>query len=284
VSPRPPAPRAGRPDPGRGRDPRRTARPSGPRRAPPRDREGLGGEQVEGRHAVYELLRARRRRVDRVLVADAQDPSDLLDAIEREAQGQRIPVQVVSMARLDREARTEGHQGVMAHAARLPTVSLDAILRVEHAFLLVCDGVTDPRNLGAMLRSADGAGVTGVIVPRHRSARVTPTVTKTAAGAIEYLTFCDVGGVPAALDQLNRAGVFTVGLAGESAESIYDLDLATAPVALVVGGEEKGLASLTRKRCAKVVAIPQFGRLSSLNAGVAVSVAAFEVARQRGRH
>ncbi len=284
MSPRPPAPRAGRPDPGRGRDPRRTARPSGPRRAPPRDREGLGGEQVEGRHAVYELLRARRRRVDRVLVADAQDPSDLLDAIEREAQGQRIPVQVVSMARLDREARTEGHQGVMAHAARLPTVSLDAILRVEHAFLLVCDGVTDPRNLGAMLRSADGAGVTGVIVPRHRSARVTPTVTKTAAGAIEYLTFCDVGGVPAALDQLNRAGVFTVGLAGESAESIYDLDLATAPVALVVGGEEKGLASLTRKRCAKVVAIPQFGRLSSLNAGVAVSVAAFEVARQRGRH
>jgi 23S rRNA (guanosine2251-2'-O)-methyltransferase len=230
------------------------------------------------------LLKAHRRRVDRVLVADAQDPSDLLDAIEREAQRQRVPVQVVSMARLDREARTEGHQGVLAHAARLPTVSLEAILGVTNPFFLVCDGVTDPRNLGAMLRSADGAGVTGVILPRHRSARVTPTVTKTAAGAIEYLTFCDVGGVPATLDHLNRAGVLTVGLAGESAESLYDLDLAGAPVAIVVGGEEKGLASLTRKRCAKVVAIPQLGHLSSLNAGVAVSVAAFEVARQRSLH
>jgi len=98
--------------------------------------------------------------------------------------------------------------------------------------------------------------VTGVVVPRHRSARISPSVTKTAAGAIEYLTFCDVGGVPAALDVLNKAGVLTVGLAGESRDSIYDLDLGTTPVALVVGGEEKGLSVLTRKRCATVVSIP----------------------------
>ncbi|MFI5036592.1 MAG: 23S rRNA (guanosine(2251)-2'-O)-methyltransferase RlmB [Acidimicrobiales bacterium] len=281
MTPRPPAPR--RAPSGRGPSARRGGPPTGPRRASARDHEGLGGEQVEGRRAVYELLSAHRRRVERVLVADAQDPSDLLDAIEREAQRQRVPVQVVSMARLDREARTEGHQGVLARAARLATVSLAAVLAADHPFLLVCDGVTDPRNLGAMLRSADGAGVTGVILPRHRSARVTPTVTKTAAGAIEYLTFCDVGGVPAAIDQLNRAGVLTVGLAGEAPDSLYDVDLASTPVALVVGGEEKGLAALTRKRCAKVVAIPQLGHLSSLNAGVAVSVAAFEVARQRAR-
>jgi len=111
--------------------------------------------------------------------------------------------------------------------------------------------VTDPRNLGAMLRSADGAGVTGVVVPRHRSARISPTVTKTAAGAIEYLTFSDVGGVPSAIDQMNKAGVLTVGLAGESKDSLYDLDLGSVPVALIVGGEEKGLATLTRKRCAR---------------------------------
>jgi len=278
VTPRPPARRGGT---GRGSDPRRASRPSGQRRSPSRDREGLGGEQVEGRRAVYELLKARRRHVERVLVADAQDPSGLLDAIEREAQNQRVPVQIILMARLDREARTEGHQGVVAIAARLPTVDLAKILETSHPFLLVCDGVTDPRNLGAMLRSADGAGVTGVVLPRHRSARVTPTVTKTAAGAIEYLTFCDVGGVPAALERLNKAGVLTVGLAGEVTDSLYDLDLASTPVALVVGGEEKGMAALTRKRCAKVVAIPQLGRIDSLNAGVAVSVAAFEVARQR---
>jgi 23S rRNA (guanosine2251-2'-O)-methyltransferase len=282
MSPRP-APRRGP----QGRPPRQGGRPmvggqvGGPRRAPSRDKEGLGGEQVEGRHAVLELLKARRRPVQKIYVADAQDPSDTLDAIEREAQRQRVPVQVISMARLDREARTEGHQGVMAIASRLETVSLEDLMEKSHPFLLVCDGVTDPRNLGAMLRSADGAGVTGVVVPRHRSARISPTVTKTAAGAIEYLTFCDVGGIPTAIDQLNKSGVLTVGLAGDSKQSLYELDLGSTPVALVVGGEEKGLAPLTRKRCAAVVSIPQLGKISSLNAGVAVSVAAFEVARQR---
>jgi 23S rRNA (guanosine2251-2'-O)-methyltransferase len=282
MSPRP-APRRGP----QGRPSRQGGRPmtggqvGGPRRAPSREKEGLGGEQVEGRHAVLELLKARRRTIQKIYVAEAQDPSDTLDAIEREAQRQRVPVQVISMARLDREARTEGHQGVLAFASRLETVTLEALLEHSYPFLLVCDGVTDPRNLGAMLRSADGAGVTGVIVPRHRSARISPTVTKTAAGAIEYLTFCDVGGVPTAIDQLNKAGVLTVGLAGESKASLYDLDLGSTPVALVVGGEEKGLAPLTRKRCEAMVSIPQLGKISSLNAGVAVSVAAFEVARQR---
>jgi 23S rRNA (guanosine2251-2'-O)-methyltransferase len=236
---------------------------------------------VEGRHAVLELLRAKRRSVQRIFIAEAQDASTTLDAIEFEAQRQRVLVQMVSMTRLDREAKTEGHQGVMALAQPLDTVSLDELLKMKKPFLLVCDGVTDPRNLGAMLRSAEGAGVTGVVVPRHRSARISPTVTKTAAGAIEYLTFCDVGGIPTAIDQLNKAGVLTVGLAGEVKESLYDLDLGAGPVALVVGGEEKGLSALTRKRCATVVSIPQLGRISSLNAGVAVSVAAFEVSRQR---
>lgn len=244
-------------------------------------REGIGGDQVEGRRAVLELLRAKRRTVKKIFVGEGQDASDVLDAIEFEAQRQRIPVNLVSMTRLDREAKTEGHQGVMALARALDTVVLEDLLTAKRAFLLVCDGVTDPRNFGAMLRSAEGAGVTGVVVPRHRSARISPTVAKTAAGAIEYLTFSDVGGVPTAIDLLNRSGVLTVGLAGDSTESLYDLDLGTGPVALVVGGEAKGVSTLTRKRCATVVSIPQLGRISSLNAGVAVSVAAFEVARQR---
>ncbi|MDE3031748.1 MAG: 23S rRNA (guanosine(2251)-2'-O)-methyltransferase RlmB [Acidobacteriota bacterium] len=270
-----------RPRPSAPRGPRRASqRSAGQRPAHRPATEGLGGEQVEGRRAVLELLRARRRPVQRILVADQQDPSEVLDEIEREAQRQRVPVSVVAMARLDREARTEGHQGVVAYAGRLPTTGLEKLID-DRAFLLVCDGVTDPRNLGAMLRSADGAGVTGVVLPRHRSARISPTVTKTAAGAIEYLDFCDVGGIPAALDQLNKAGVLTVGLAGESSTSLYDVDLGSTPVALVVGGEEKGLGSLARKRCAVIASIPQLGKISSLNAGVAYSIAAFEVARQR---
>ncbi len=277
----PPNPRRNTGRPRQGGRPITGGQVGGPRRAPSREKEGLGGEQVEGRHAVLELLKARRRTVQRIFIGEAQDSSDILDAIEREAQRLRVPVQLVSMSRLDREARTEGHQGVMAIASRLETVGLEDLLEQTRPFLLVCDGVTDPRNLGAMLRSADGAGVSGVIVPRHRSARISPTVTKTAAGAIEYLTFCDVGGVPSAIDQLNKQGILTVGLAGESKDSLYDLDLGSVPVALVVGSEEKGLAALTRKRCAAVVSIPQLGKISSLNAGVAVSIAAFEVARQR---
>ncbi len=276
MSPRP-APR---------RSPRQGGRPIqgrqvGQRPVANRDKEGLGGEQVEGRHAVLELLKARRRPVNRIFIADSQDPSEMLDAIEREAQRQRIPTQMVSMARLDREARTEGHQGVMAMAGRLDTVPLETLLEQANPFLLVCDGVTDPRNLGAMLRSADGAGVSGVVVPRHRSARISPTVTKTAVGAIEYLTFSDVGGIPTAIEAMNKAGILTVGLAGESKDSLYDLDLGSTPVALVVGGEENGMSALTRKRCQAVVSIPQIGKIVSLNAGVAVSIAAFEVARQR---
>jgi 23S rRNA (guanosine2251-2'-O)-methyltransferase len=274
-----------RPTPSRG--PKRSSRPNtryapanGSRR-PARERDGVGGDQVEGRHAVLELLRAKRRTVKKIFIAENQDASDVLDAIEIEAQRQRILVSIVSMSRLDREAKTEGHQGVMALAQPLETVMIEDLLRTPKPFLLVCDGVTDPRNLGAMLRSAEGAGVTGVILTRHRSARISPAVTKTSAGAIEYLTFCDVGGVPAAIDQLNKAGILTVGLASEAKESLYDLDLGSGPVAIVVGGEEKGLSALTRKRCATVVSIPQVGRISSLNAGVAVSIAAFEIARQR---
>ena len=280
-----PAPRRQAPKgrPPRGGGPRNTsaAPNTGTRRNPTREKEGLGGEQVEGRQAVLELLKARRRTIQKIYVADQQDSSEILDEIEREAQRQRVPIQIIAMARLDREARTEGHQGVVAFCSRLDSVSLDVLLEHKHPFLLVCDGVTDPRNLGAMLRSADGAGVTGVVVPRHRAARISPSVTKTAAGAIEYLTFADVGGIPAAIDQMNKAGVLTVGLAGESKDSIYDLDLGSIPVAIVVGGEEKGLAALTRKRCQAVVSIPQLGKISSLNASAALSIAAFEVARQR---
>ena len=281
---KPPA-RGGRPGtngarrPAPGGRPRRGGTEQPLRRTP----EGLGGEQVEGRQAVLELLRARRRNVRKIYMADSLEPSAILDAIEDEARRQRVTVQHVSFARIDRDARTEGHQGVYAEADRLKDVELDVFLEEKFPFLFVADGVTDPRNLGAILRSADGAGVTGVVLPRHRSARISPTVTKTAAGAVEYLRFAQVGGIPTAIDRMNKAGIVTVGLAGESPHSLYDLDLGSVPVALVVGGEESGLAQLTRKRCAAVVSIPQLGKISSLNAGVAASVAAFEIARQRRR-
>ncbi len=266
--------------------PSRAREPGTPgRRPPPAALSVLGGDQVEGRRAVLELLSAGRRTVRRVLVAEDQDPSTQLDRIEELAARLRVPVETVPRSRLDSQARTESPQGVLALARPVEPVPLEDLARRDrhgnHPFLLVAASITDPRNLGALLRSAECAGVTGVVLPRHRSARLSPTVAKTAAGAIEHLPFAAVGGVPAALSALRDLGVWSIGLAGEADESLYDLPLADGPVALVVGSEEKGLAPLVRRRCDVLVRIPQHGTLPSLNVGVAGAVACFEVARQR---
>jgi 23S rRNA (guanosine2251-2'-O)-methyltransferase len=246
----------------------------------------LGGDQVEGRRAVLELLTVGRRTVRQVILAEDQDPSPQLDRIEELAARMRVPVETVPRARLDAQARTEAPQGVMAVARPIEPVALEELCAPtkkggQHPFLLVAAGLTDPRNLGALLRSAECAGVTGVVLPRHRSARLSPTVAKTAAGAIEHLPFAVVGGIPAALSIMTDLGVWSIGLAGESDQSLYDLPLGDGPIALVVGSEDKGLAPLVRRRCDAVVAIPQHGAVPALNVGVAGAVACFEVARQR---
>ncbi len=241
---------------------------------------------------MLELLSVGRRTVRRILLAEDQDPSPQLDRIEELAARLRVPVETVPRARLDKQARTDAPQGVLALARPLDPVPLEDLAKpgrkrgttgapAPAPFLLVAAGITDPRNLGALLRSAECAGVTGVVLPRHRSARVSPTVAKSAAGAIEHLPFAVVGGVPAALSELRDLGVWSIGLAGEAEQSLYDLPLGEGPVALVVGSEEKGLAPLVRRRCDALAAIPQHGALPSLNVGVAGAVACFEVARQR---
>jgi 23S rRNA (guanosine2251-2'-O)-methyltransferase len=268
---------------GAGGDGARRGRPGRPDQREPSE---LGGDQVEGRRAVLELLTVGRRTVRQILLAEDQDPSPQLDQIEELAARLRIPVETVPRHRLDAQARTEAPQGVLAIARPIEPVPLEDLCTPSRKgvqpFLLVAAGITDPRNLGALLRSAECAGVNGVVLPRHRSARLSPTVAKTAAGAIEHLRFAVVGGIPAALTVMTGLGVWSVGLAGESPQSLYDLPLGEGPIALVVGSEEKGLAPLVRRRCDAVVSIPQHGSLPSLNVGVAGAVAAFEVARQRG--
>jgi 23S rRNA (guanosine2251-2'-O)-methyltransferase len=153
----------------------------------------------------------------------------------------------------------------------------------ENAFLVLLEGVTDPQNLGAILRSAECAGVTGVAVPRHRSVHVTPAVTKAAAGAIEHLQMALLPGMPSALQDLERLGVMTVGLDERGTTSLYDLDLGDRPVALVLGSEGSGLSPLSRRRCEVLCRIPLGGAIPSLNVSAAAAVACFEVARQRKR-
>ncbi|HEY3843578.1 MAG TPA: 23S rRNA (guanosine(2251)-2'-O)-methyltransferase RlmB [Acidimicrobiales bacterium] len=286
TPPRGRPPRRGGGGNGGGRDGRRTDGRRAPSGRPHfAEQSELGGDQVEGRRAVLELLSVGRRTVRQVLLAEDQDPSPLLDQIEELAVRLRVPVETVPRPRLDAQARTEAPQGVLALARPVEEVALEDLCAPDRhgvpPFLLVAAGITDPRNLGALLRSAECAGVTGVVLPRHRSARLSPTVAKTAAGAIEHLGFAVVGGIPAALSVMTELGVWSVGLAGESGQSLYDLPLGEGPVALVVGSEDKGLAPLVRRRCDAVVSIPQHGSLPSLSVGVAGAVACFEVARQR---
>jgi 23S rRNA (guanosine2251-2'-O)-methyltransferase len=237
----------------------------------------LGGDQIEGRRAVLELLRAGNRRPRAVYVSSAIPSDDVAEIVELAA----AALKVVAPPRVEQMARSEVHQGVVAMAPPLRPVDIDDLLAVDGAFLVAVDGVTDPRNLGAIMRSAETAGATGLVLPRHRSVRVTPVVAKAAAGAIEYLPIALVGGVPAALDRAKRAGCWTVGLDEQGDRSLFDLDLADQPIVLVLGSEGRGLARLTRDRCDVLVRIPVHGRLASLNVSAAATLACHEVARRR---
>ena len=147
--------------------------------------------------------------------------------------------------------------------------------------MLVLDGVTDPGNVGAALRTAECAGVTGAVLGRHRSAHITPAAAKAAAGAIEHVPMAVVPGIPNALARLGELGVWTVGLDVAAPTTVYDMSVAAEAVALVVGSEGRGLSRLARQRCDMVVNIPLSGHLSSLNAAAAVAVGCFEIARHR---
>ncbi len=238
----------------------------------------LGGEQVEGRRAVLELLRAGKRRPRAIYLSRTANPDEIVKEIAERAGGL---LKSVAPERIEQMARTDVHQGVIAMAPPLRPTDLDDLLSVDRAFLVAVDGVTDPRNLGAIMRSAETAGATGLVMPRHRSANVTPVVAKAAAGAIEYLPIALVGGIPAAIDRAARAGCWSVGLDERGDRSLFDLDLADQPIVLVLGSEGKGLARLTRDRCDVLVKIPMQGHLDSLNVSAAATLACHEVARRR---
>jgi 23S rRNA (guanosine2251-2'-O)-methyltransferase len=262
----------------------RVSAPGAPERKPTK---GLGGEQVEGRQAVRELLIAGNRRVYEIWIAGDVDgdESEIIGDIVELARANRVPVQQVAKRRLDMQARSEAPQGVLAKAAPLPEVELDQFLRRRPGkppFLVAVDGVTDPGNLGALLRCCDGAGVTGVVLPRHRAVHVTPTVAKAAAGAVEHVPMALVGGLPAALARMKDAGIWVVGLDDDADRSLFELgDLTTEGICLVLGAEGAGLSRLVRERCDLIVSIPMRGRLSSLNVSAAAALACYEVTRGR---
>ncbi|MGI8663146.1 MAG: 23S rRNA (guanosine(2251)-2'-O)-methyltransferase RlmB [Acidimicrobiales bacterium] len=244
--------------------------------------KGLGGEQVEGRQAVRELLLGGRRVHELWLVDDDQGP---LGDIAELASELRVPTKRVSFAKLNAASRSEAPQGVLARCAPLEEADLDVLLRRRPGhgapFLVAVDGVTDPGNLGALIRSAECNGATGFVLPRHRAVHVTPTVAKAAAGAIEHVPMTLVGGLPAALERAKKAGVWVIGLDGGGDRRIDKVELAAEPVLLVLGAEGAGLSPLVRRRCDIVASIALGGRLGSLNVAAAGAIATYEVARRR---
>jgi 23S rRNA (guanosine2251-2'-O)-methyltransferase len=266
----------------------RTGRIRLPGEAPTKGPEKtLGGEQVEGRQAVRELLIAGKRRVKEVWVSGELAETEIIGDIIEIARSMRVQVTEVARKRLEAQARSEAPQGVLAFAAPLQDVELDSLLKRvpgNPPFLVAVDGVTDPGNLGALLRCCDGAGVHGVVLPKHRAVHITPTAAKAAAGAVEHVPMAMVGGLPAALARIKDAGIWVVGLDDEADKSLFELeDLAKEGICLVLGAEGNGLSRLARERCDLIVSIPMRGRLSSLNVSAAAALATYEVARHRRR-
>ena len=249
---------------------------------------GAGGEgSVEllaGPHAVLEALRAGGRPLRRILLARREQGPGVAEIL-RLAEARRIPVEVRPPAQLEQRSGGMRTQGILAEVApfryREPEAVVSAALgRPEPALLLVLDGVQDPQNLGAILRTAEVSGVHGVCLPRDRAAQVTGAVVRAAAGATEHLAIAQLTNVAAFLAHLATQGIWVVGADQQGERVLYDLDL-TLPLALVIGGEGRGIRPLVKSRCDLVARIPCRGRVGSLNASAAAAVCLFEAVRQR---
>ena len=239
-------------------------------------------DTVFGYHAVSALLRAQPQRVVTVYLLEGGRGARR-DELVALANAAGVVLESASKQRLG-DWVTGNHQGVVAHCRAAPQLN-EADLRdllddVAQPLVLVLDGVTDPHNLGACLRTADAAGVAAVIVPKDKAAGLTATVRKVASGAAENVPFITVTNLARTLDQLKEHGLWLVGAAGEAGQALYEVDL-TGPVALVLGAEGGGMRRLTKERCDFLVQIPMAGSVSSLNVSVATGVCLFEAVRQR---
>ena len=234
--------------------------------------------KIEGRNAVLELLGSGRT-VDKILMQKgAEGSAGRIFALARE---QGVRVQFADRGALDRESETGRHQGVIAFVSEYKYAELaDILAPAEGARLvIVCDGIEDVHNLGSIIRVAECAGACGVIIPKNKSAQVTGAVVRISEGAANHIRVARVPGVNYAVDELKKSGFWVYGLEADG-EDIYSADL-SGDVALVVGGEDRGIAPLTRKKCDKIVSLPLCGKVNSLNASVALGIAAYEVVRRR---
>ena len=239
---------------------------------------------IEGRNAVIEALRAGRT-IDKIFIAKG-DVDKTLGHIASKARSAGIVVTEADRRKLDAMSQTHAHQGVIAVAAAREYCSVQDILAIaaergEDPFIVVCDEIADPHNLGAILRTAECAGVHGVIIPKRRSAGLTAIVAKTSAGAVSYMPVARVANIPSLLKELKKQGVWVFGTAADGTTDLYTADL-KGPAAIVIGSEGSGMTRLVSESCDFLVSIPMKGRISSLNASAAAAILLYEAVRQRG--
>ena len=240
--------------------------------------------QLEGRNALTEALKAGRT-IDKVFVA-AGDTDRGLQRLAAQAKEAGAVVVPVDRRKLDQMSTTRAHQGIIALAAAHVYYTIDDILeeaasRGEAPLLVICDELSDPHNLGAILRSAECAGAHGVIIPKRRSVGLTATVAKASAGAVEYMKVARVTNINNAISELKEKGVWIYGTAAEGSIPMYKADL-TGPAAIVIGNEGVGMSRIVAEHCDFKVSIPMKGQISSLNASAAAAILLYEAVRQRG--
>ena len=240
---------------------------------------------LEGRKAVLEALN-HEKPIDRILLRRDKDKplEGTLRLIAAKARDQRIVVQEVERAKLDNTSETGHHQGVIALCPAIPYASIEDMLAIakdrnEPPFIIVLDGVTDPHNLGAVIRTAEAGGAHGVIVPKRRAVGLTGTVAKTSAGAITHMAVARVGNITRTLEELKEAGLW-IACADMEGQSMYTTDLG-GPIAIVLGAEGEGVSRLVAETADFRVSIPMMGQMSSLNVSVAAGVLIYEVVRGR---
>src|SRR5437016_2031506 len=237
---------------------------------------------IFGIHAVEEALAAHGRAFEYVGVAGGRADARIqkITGLCRES---GVPVRTIPRDQLTRLAKTANHQGVVAVTAERKYGDLEDLLaakRGKHSFLVVLDGIEDPHNLGAIIRTAEGGGADGVIIPERRAAGITATVINTSAGASEYLPIAKVINIGRAIEDIKARNIWTVGL-DERGTQLYDQVDYIMDCALVLGAEGHGLHEQVRKKCDFLVSIPMLGKVSSLNVSVAAAVVIYEIARQR---
>ncbi len=244
----------------------------------PRSRDAEEG-YLSGRRPVLELLRSGRG-TDRIFIAQGLAPSGVLGEIRKRAEAAGVPVRMVPKNELDRYSGGLNHQGVVARVGRYSYTRLEDLLEREAGRLLFLDAVTDPHNLGSLLRSADVAGFSGVVVPAHRASGVTPAVRRVSAGAAEVVAVARVPNLSQAIRDAKDRGFWIFGLDEKAESDIWTSTLAEPPAGLVLGSEDRGISRLVREHCDELLGIPQRGRIGSLNVAVAGAVAMFEMTRR----